>query len=117
MDDEPSVRLLLRRILEEEGHRVDTATNGREALEKISTERYGLILMDVRMPGMSGMEVFRRISEMDGSIAERIILLTGDVMAVDTQEFIARTGAPVITKPFHTHEVLELISRQLKGQA
>ena len=117
VDDEPSVRTLLRRILEEAGHQVDTAANGREALERIATERYGLILMDVRMPGLNGMEVFDEMAKISGSITGRIVLLTGDVMAADTQAFISRTGAPVITKPFHAREVLELISRQLGDPA
>ena len=110
VDDEPSVRTLLRRILEGAGHRVDTAGDGREALERIAAGRYGLILMDVRMPGLSGIEVYDRILHMGSPIATRLILLTGDVMAPDTRRFIARTGAPVITKPFHSREVLERVT-------
>jgi signal transduction histidine kinase/CheY-like chemotaxis protein len=115
VDDEPAVRTLLRRILEEAGHEVDTADDGRDALARISANRYGLILMDVRMPGLNGIEVFDRISETAQSITTRVVLLTGDVMAQETREFIARTEAPVITKPFHTREVLDLIDTLLQG--
>jgi signal transduction histidine kinase/CheY-like chemotaxis protein len=115
VDDEPSVRTLLRRILEEAGHHVDTAADGNEALARMGSTRYALVLMDVRMPGLSGIEVFERLSERGRSGDSRIVFLTGDVMAGETQELIRRTGAPVITKPFHTGEVLEMIAELLES--
>jgi len=81
----------------------------------MGSTRYALVLMDVRMPGLSGIEVFERLSERGRSGDSRIVFLTGDVMAGETQELIRRTGAPVITKPFHTGEVLEMIAELLES--
>jgi CheY-like chemotaxis protein len=115
VDDEPSVRTLLRRILEGAGHRVDTAAGGTEALARVETHRYSLILMDVRMPGLNGIEVFHRIAQSGRSVGCGVVFLTGDVMDPETQELIGRTGAPVITKPFHTGEVLQLVAGLLEN--
>jgi signal transduction histidine kinase/ActR/RegA family two-component response regulator len=113
VDDEPSVCRLLQRLLEEAGHQVDAAPDGRTALERIARQRYGLILLDVRMPEMSGMEVYEKAREIAASVAERIIFLTGDIMAPELQSLLARTGAPFLTKPFQTQELLQTLSLHL----
>jgi DNA-binding response OmpR family regulator len=68
VDDEESVRFLYREELEEEGYRVITAEDGEEALRKVKTDRPDLITLDIRMPGMDGIEVLHRIREMDKDI-------------------------------------------------
>jgi two-component system response regulator (stage 0 sporulation protein F) len=68
VDDEESVRFLYREELEDEGYRVITAEDGEEALRKVKTDRPDLITLDIRMPGMDGIEVLHRIREMDKDI-------------------------------------------------
>jgi two-component system response regulator (stage 0 sporulation protein F) len=68
VDDEESVRFLYREELEDEGYRVITAEDGEEALRKVKTDRPDLITLDIRMPGMDGIEVLHRIREMDKEI-------------------------------------------------
>ena len=68
VDDEESVRFLYREELEEEGYRVITAEDGEEALRKVKTDRPDLITLDIRMPGMDGIEVLHHIREMDKEI-------------------------------------------------
>ena len=68
VDDEESVRFLYREELEEEGYRVITAEDGEEALRKVRTEQPDLITLDIRMPGMDGIEVLHRIREIDREI-------------------------------------------------
>ena len=113
VDDEPSVCRLLQRLLEEAGHLVDTAPDGQTALECIARQRYGLILLDVRMPDMNGMEVYEKAREIAASVAERIVFLTGDIMAPELQNLLQRTGAPFLTKPFQTQELLQTLSLHL----
>jgi signal transduction histidine kinase/CheY-like chemotaxis protein len=114
VDDEPAVRRLLSKILSGAGHEVDAVPDGRGALEHLSSRRYGLVLLDVRMPGMSGIEVYEQAKQVAESIASRTIFLTGDVMAAETQRFLDQTGAPAITKPFHAREVLQIIDAALR---
>ncbi|MBN2720271.1 MAG: response regulator [Proteobacteria bacterium] len=68
VDDEESVRLLYKEELEEEGYSVITAEDGEEAIKKVSLHRPDLITLDIRMPGMDGIEVLHRIREMDKDI-------------------------------------------------
>jgi CheY-like chemotaxis protein len=114
VDDEPGVRGLLKKILEKEGHLVDEVIDGRTALEHISSRRYGLILLDVRMPGMNGIEVYQHAIGIAQSIAARVIFLTGDVMDAETQNFLKRTDVPTIAKPFQTGDLIETIEKVLR---
>lgn len=63
VDDEPKVRLSLSGILKDEGYRVDLADSGENCLEKVQTELYDLLLLDVWLPGMDGLEVLQRLAQ------------------------------------------------------
>jgi PAS domain S-box-containing protein len=100
IDDELGVREFLSRLLTDEGHEVETVDNARDALEKIEKERYNLILLDIKMPDISGIEVYQRAREIAQSLARRVVFITGDVMAPDTKNFLFKSKASYITKPF-----------------
>jgi DNA-binding response OmpR family regulator len=68
VDDEQSIRILYKEELEEEGYTVITASDGDEALRKVKNARPDLITLDIRMPGMDGIEVLHRIREIDKEI-------------------------------------------------
>lgn len=68
VDDEESIQLLYREEFEEEGYIVDSAYNGAEALEKFRTNPPDLVILDINMPGMNGIEVLRQMKEMRASL-------------------------------------------------
>jgi len=115
VDDEPTILRFLSQILTDEGHRVEAVDNAAEALEKIKSERYNLILLDIKLPGMSGMELYENIRRMARTLARRVIFITGDVMAADTRNFLSRAGAPYISKPFNIKQLKESINHVLEG--
>ena len=88
IDDEPIVRNFLSRLLADEGYLVETASHAEDALEMVMTNRYRLILLDIKMSGMSGIELYEHFQKMTPSVARRIVFVTSDVMGADTREFL-----------------------------
>jgi len=97
VDDEPDAVELLREFLAGKGYEVLTASNGEEALQKVKEERPHLILLDVRMPKVNGLEVLKRVREIDKEVG--IIMVTA-VNEEETGREALQLGAfDYITKP------------------
>lgn len=108
VDDDAPVLRSVKRVLEKAGFEVDTAANGQEALEKIAQRRPDLVVLDIIMPGLDGMEVCRRIRA-DPFIARLpIVFLTAKGRPTDIAQGLDAGGDDFITKPF---EVIELPAR------
>lgn len=99
--------------MSEEGYQVESADNAEAALEKVKSERYSLILLDIKMPGTSGIELYESIRNIAQSLARRVVFITGDVMGGDTMHFLSRTKATYITKPFNAEQLKREIRRIL----
>ncbi len=115
VDDEPAILTFLKKVLVGEGYDVVTAGSGKEALEKIRSEEYGLILSDIKMPGLSGVELYDEIGKTAPSLQKRIMFITGDVISADTKEFLKRARAPYVTKPFDIAGLKREVRRVLNG--
>jgi CheY-like chemotaxis protein len=115
VDDEPSTLEFLSRLFTDEGHDVETVNNADKALEMVKNRRYNLILLDIKMPGTSGIELYGRMQKIALSLAERVIFITGDVIGQDTEAFLSKTKAPYITKPFDVHQLKKRIEHFLTG--
>jgi CheY-like chemotaxis protein len=90
---------------------VDEAGSGAEALELTTATECDGVILDMKMPGLSGDEVFRRLEDQTPATAERVIFATGDVVSPDTLEALEATRRPVIEKPYQ----LEDIARAVEG--
>jgi len=113
VDDEPVVRQLLSQILTEDGHEVETTADGKDALNMIKNNEYSLILVDMKLPGISGGELYEHVKEIAEPLAQRVVFITGDVMGADTEAFITRTKVPCITKPFDVKQLKAEVRRLL----
>ena len=111
VDDEKNILLTVSQSLETLHLEVDTVMNGEDALAKLKGRDFGLILLDLRMPGMDGMEVLRRVREIRPDIQIIIITAYGTIeLAVEAM----RLGAvDFIQKPFTPEEIRDLVSRVL----
>jgi two-component system NtrC family sensor kinase len=114
VDDEPGIVSALTRMLRRDGHTVDTAANGRQALACIQGRVYDLILSDLRMPELDGPGLYRSLEQQYPALCQRFLFLTGDTLSPETLAFFEQTGAPRLIKPFGTAGVRRAI-RQLLG--
>jgi CheY-like chemotaxis protein len=104
--------LLLSEAFEVDGHTVDIAGNGAEALEKLAHRSYDLIVTDTKMPVLNGEAFYRELQRrFPAPLRPRIIFLTGDVLTREKQEFLEGTGAPFLAKPFDLGQVRRLVQQ------
>ena len=116
VDDEPEILATLAEILTYAGHRVETATDGVAALERLDTRSFDVIVSDVRMPGLDGPGLFAEIERRFPSLRRCIVFLTGDTTSAETREFLERTGAVSLGKPFLVTKVMQAIQQALDGR-
>ena len=109
VDDEKNIRLTLSQALETLGAEIDTAANGEEALTKLKEKEFGLILLDIRMPGMDGMEVLRRVRQVRPDI--RVIMITAYGTIESAVEAMKLGAVDFLQKPFDPEEIRELVLR------
>ena len=107
VDDERGMRDTLLDILEERGYRVDVAGDGVQALEAIGTEAYDLVLMDIVMPRMNGVEVLRQLKQMGNDVT--VIMMTAYAVQDLIEEALREGVYRVLYKPLDIEEVLRLI--------
>ena len=108
-DDEPHIRMAIERFLTAQGHSVATAGSGREALGMVEGSSFDVVLLDMRMPDISGQQIFERWREERPELTQRVIFLTGDIVSTDLQDFLNGTGRPYLPKPFELEAILQLL--------
>ncbi|MFC2006854.1 PAS domain S-box protein [Chloroflexota bacterium] len=113
VDDDPIVQEFLTAVLTEEGHKVDIVDNGDDAMERLGSEEYDVILLDVKLPGISGIDIYEELDKSSKSLVSKVIFITGDMMSVDTMVFIKSAQAPYLTKPFDAEQLTKEIGRIL----
>jgi len=114
VDDDESVRKVLSLILEEEGYIVDTAENGKEAIEKSESKFYNLALIDIRLPDMEGTKLLTAMKETTPKMVK--VIITGYPTLKNAVEAVNKGADAYILKPFNMDNVLETIKEQLKKQ-
>lgn len=112
VDDEDSLRTLMKHELGARGFSVDEAESGEMAIEKLSGSVFDLVILDIRMPRMDGLEVLRTIKEKD--LAKRVIMLTGVDELKIARDSLALGANDFMTKPFDFKSLVACIDRVMK---
>lgn len=115
-EDEAGWRELVRDALEAEGCVVVEAGNGRVALETLSSLSFDLVVSDVEMPGMSGIEVYRRACLANPLLRRRFLFVTGDWLGEATAVFLRESGCPYLEKPCALERLLASVREILEEQ-
>jgi two-component system NtrC family sensor kinase len=118
VDDEPGIVEVLKEVLGSGGYSIETASNGAEALARIASQSYDLILSDLCMPEMSGEKFYRELSARFPHLRDRIIFVTGDTVSPNSRRFLEETGARWLSKPFSIREIEKTVLAALRdGEA
>jgi PAS domain S-box-containing protein len=117
VDDEPLVSQAVRRALQRE-HEVMTLTSAREAYARLTGgEHFDLILCDIMMPEMSGIDLHEELARVDPRLAQRMVFLTGGAFTPRAREFLSQTKNPCVEKPFVPRDLQELVRSLLSEGA
>ena len=102
VDDEPDIRNVLRLLLTSRGYSVEEAANGREALEQVQKNAYDLIILDIMMPEMNGVDACAALREISSA---PVLFLTAKDQDADKQEAFHSGGDDYLVKPFSNQEL------------
>lgn len=115
VDDDRRLADMLAKVLAAEGHRVDTADNGRAALSQLNRREYDVVITDVRMPELDGPGLYREMERRFPDLLPRVIFITGDSTNPETQRFLSGIGARALHKPFDLDDIHRIV-REVLGR-
>ena len=116
IDDEDAIRKSFALALEDTEYQVDTVASGREGIERISREPYDLVFLDLKMPGMNGVETLRELRKLDEEVPVYIVTAFYGEFLEELQR-MAHNGTEfeVLNKPVDGHMILKLCKGVLEG--
>ncbi len=109
LDDEPKMGKILTRVLAREGHRAEFRVSPSEALQLLSAEPFDLLLTDLKMPEMNGLEAMERARKINPELD--VILMTAFASVENAVEAMKKGAADYLIKPFHNEELILLVNR------
>lgn len=116
VDNYRNIREVLGQALRRWGHQVHLASSGEEACEILRHTAVDVILMDLRMPAMSGQTLYHVIISQWPELRYRVIVMTADPEAPDHEPWLRLYGLPVVSKPFTLDEVSTLLDAMSAGE-
>ena len=105
-DEEPVARIAARALQSRLDCVVELAHDGREAMALVERTEFALILSDIRMPSMNGVEFLRWLTEHRPDLVSKVVFMTGDAGSSALNAEVERTGQPILRKPFSLDELL-----------
>ncbi len=117
VDDEPGIVRAITAVLSNVGYQVNGTSQAQTALVLLANNQYDLLISDLVMPDMSGIELCQEICNRFAHMRNRIIFITGDTISSTSRHFLCESGIPFLTKPFDAEELLQAVQRQLERLA
>jgi len=106
VEDEPALAMAVAEALQDAGFEVDRAGDGEEGLTRLTESSYDLIVCDLKMPRIDGMQFYRAMAAATPALARRVIFVTGDVAGTDAERFLEETACRWLSKPFRLGDLL-----------
>ncbi len=106
VEDEPALAAAVSEALSDAGFSVDRAGDGEEALRRVDTSSYDLIVCDLKMPKIDGMRFYQQLTASHPDLARRVLFVTGDVAGTEAERFLQDSGCRWLAKPFRLGDLL-----------
>ncbi len=113
VEDRDDTQMLISRILFDENLQLDYASNGQEALNLLMQKPYDLVLMDIQMPVMTGIEAIKRIRSNEKTQNTPVVAITASVLQYQTESYLAMGFDAVLSKPFSIKQLREVVTKYL----
>jgi signal transduction histidine kinase/ActR/RegA family two-component response regulator len=113
VDDEAPLAGLMCEVLAADGHRAESAADGREALHRLSEQEFDLVVSDVRMPGIGAARLRKEMEDLKPGLSSRLLLMTGDTVPRDADVLAAELGTDVLHKPFDLDDLRRAVRSRL----
>lgn len=110
IDDEPTIRKSVGRLLERAGYRVRTAGTGDEAMALVRSEHFDAAICDLHIPGVTAAKLCEQIWLAAPDLAGRLIVASGDLTGDGVDELVERTRVPPVSKPFTAADLLRAVA-------
>ena len=113
VEDETALASAMVEAFTDAGYLVDRAGDGEEALARLADGQYDLIISDLKMPRMDGIQLFSALRELHPEMLARIVFVTGDVVGAEAERFLAESRCRWLAKPFRLNELLRITRESL----
>jgi two-component system, cell cycle sensor histidine kinase and response regulator CckA len=113
VEDETALATAVIEALRDVGYLVDHAADGEEALEKVASKSYDLVVCDLKMPRLDGKAFFRLLADAAPDLSKHVIFVTGDVAGTDAESFLSESGCRWLAKPFRLGDLLRVVKEGL----
>jgi PAS domain S-box-containing protein len=111
VDDEVAIGEVVAETLEEDGHAVEIAHGGHEALDRLRAARYDVVLTDIRMPGLDGIGLYHAVQDLPAQRRPIFVFMTGDGLTPRTMEFLSQPGRVHLEKPFRAEQLRAIVQQ------
>jgi len=113
VEDEPVISHICQKVLVKQGFSVDVATDGKKAIEKINDRSYNLCILDLRLPGINGFQLYQYLADTCPELSQNVIFTTGDITSHQVFEFLNRSEKVYLEKPFTPGELIAAVEMAL----
>jgi CheY-like chemotaxis protein len=114
VDDEQWILDLATELLRSEGHEVETAASGQQALELLGRQKFDVLVSDWKMPGLNGIRLYEHLLATHPEAAKRTLFMTGDVVSDVFQKFLEEHHLSCLSKPFAISEFRAAVTRMFR---
>lgn len=113
VEDEVVVGRVFRKVLTKRGYTVDIVPNGVMAINNLNNRRYNLCILDLRMPGIDGFELYQYLHKNYPELSRKVVFTTGDITGSQIHRFLNSSEMVCLEKPFTPQELIEAVEHAM----